>query len=340
MDPLSHLVVAGTTGRVLQNNKTKPLWPVALLAGLSPDIDIIIRSSADPFWAVEMHRHFTHSFLMAPVMAALSMLVFLVFKKYRERFKDKKDLLKIFMVAVVAVYSHVLLDMVTSYGTRVFWPFSNARIYTDAMPIIDLFFTLPVAGLFIFALVKKSRKTAITALIYIFFYIGLASWQHHKAFIAQKKIAEKRGHSISHGRITPTLANINLWRSIYITEGKIYTDAFHVSFGSEIKHRKGTSARVVDIEQEKDNAYQYNYLKRFMHFSDGFAIKTGESPLSVADVRYAIPAHSLKPLWQLTFSDEKSSPPQFKRTELSDRINFNEFIKEVSGKSPGFMPLP
>ena len=39
--------------------------------------------------------------------------------------------------------THGLLDSCTSYGTQLFWPFSDVRVAWDTMSIVDPLFTVP-----------------------------------------------------------------------------------------------------------------------------------------------------------------------------------------------------
>ena len=41
------------------------------LAGMAPDLDVLIRSSVDPLLFLEYHRQFTHSLVFIPLGAAL-----------------------------------------------------------------------------------------------------------------------------------------------------------------------------------------------------------------------------------------------------------------------------
>lgn len=64
MDPVSQ----GTLGAVFAQTQgsAKYLGKAALigaLAGMAPDLDVLIRSNEDPLLFLEFHRQFTHSLL-------------------------------------------------------------------------------------------------------------------------------------------------------------------------------------------------------------------------------------------------------------------------------------
>ncbi|WP_019218287.1 metal-dependent hydrolase [Legionella tunisiensis] len=48
------------------------------------------------------------------------------------------------MAALIGYATHGLLDACTNYGTVLFWPFSERRVYWDLISIIDPFFTVPL----------------------------------------------------------------------------------------------------------------------------------------------------------------------------------------------------
>ena len=68
MDPISQ----GVLGAIVpQAAKSKPIIGVAALfgfvAGMSADLDVLIRSPADPLLFLEYHRQFTHSLIFIPI---------------------------------------------------------------------------------------------------------------------------------------------------------------------------------------------------------------------------------------------------------------------------------
>ena len=66
------------------------------------------------------------------------------------------DLLTCGLYAIMGTLSHGLLDACTSYGTRLYWPFSQYRESWDLISIIDPLFTLPMLALLIAAFICAS----------------------------------------------------------------------------------------------------------------------------------------------------------------------------------------
>jgi inner membrane protein len=161
MDPLTQ----GTIGAVLpQALSKKNLGIVALLgflSGMAPDLDIFIRSSTDPLLSLEYHRQFTHSLVFIPFGGLIcALFLFVVFKKISP-FNFKKT----WLYCTLGYGTHGLIDACTSYGTLLFWPFSDMRIAWNNISIIDPLFTLPLILLIALATIKKKNVYSKIALV-------------------------------------------------------------------------------------------------------------------------------------------------------------------------------
>ena len=82
MDPVSQ----GTVGAAFAQssaNKTNivKVGFIGFLAGLAPDLDILIRSESDPILFLEYHRQFTHSLFFIPFGSLIVALLLFPFVK-------------------------------------------------------------------------------------------------------------------------------------------------------------------------------------------------------------------------------------------------------------------
>ena len=67
MDPLTQGTFGGIFSQFFSSKKKMVAGTfVGILAGLSPDLDVLINSSEDPLLSLEYHRQFTHSFIFIP----------------------------------------------------------------------------------------------------------------------------------------------------------------------------------------------------------------------------------------------------------------------------------
>ena len=140
MDPLSQACIGSSLSQSFAKDKTAQLSAMVIgaLAGMAPDLDILINSNRDPLLFLEFHRQFTHSLIFIPFGALLCALVFYPFAKKKLSFSQ------VYLFSFLAYATHGLLDACTSYGTQLFWPFTNERVAWNVVSIIDPLFTLPI----------------------------------------------------------------------------------------------------------------------------------------------------------------------------------------------------
>ena len=137
MDPISQAAL-GAIAPQSAAHKTKRdslgllrIGLIGALAGMAPDLDVLIQSSTDPLLQLEYHRQFTHSLIFIPVGAALCALAFWPF------FKKHMSYQQIWLIATLGYGTHGLLDACTTYGTLLLWPFSDARIAWNTISVVD-----------------------------------------------------------------------------------------------------------------------------------------------------------------------------------------------------------
>jgi inner membrane protein len=150
MDPLTHTATGLFLGRIGLKRWTPLATPILLLAANAPDIDIVF-SAGGSLSYLHYHRHLTHSLLAMPVMALGTVaLVRLVSRK-------KIHWTGAFFAALIAVATHLLLDLTNVYGIRLFLPFSARWLRLDLTNIFDLWiwgvFFICIAGPFLGRLV-------------------------------------------------------------------------------------------------------------------------------------------------------------------------------------------
>lgn len=147
------------------------LW--GAIAGLIPDLDVVIRSSNDPLLHLVHHRGFTHSIYFSLVVAPL--LGALLHSYYNRRHGGQSaDLFTWIMLILWGLVTHPLLDMFTVYGTQLLWPFSNYRFSFSAVSVIDPVYTgiLLISVLLGIALKNYARLSQWLAILALFITSG------------------------------------------------------------------------------------------------------------------------------------------------------------------------
>src|SRR3954471_14459728 len=205
------------------NRATAYSTAVWVLASEFPDIDVAyyFRGTVEAF---AHHRGWTHTFIAAPLNAAVVVGGIYLFDRWRRKKRSRYVSPPIpgqpetshaetrhaasqdreprwgllFLFGILSSFGHILLDYVTAYGVRPFEPF-NFRWYSyDIVSIIEpLWLAAMAAALllpFFFGLVSeevgehkrgpKGRGWAIAAIVFMLALWGYRDYQHRRALAA------------------------------------------------------------------------------------------------------------------------------------------------------------
>lgn len=130
MDNLTHSLVGLFLARAGCRYATPRGTAIMVLAANAPDIDVI-GSIGGATSYLHWHRNITHSLIALPVMAILTVALVRLVGRQPVRW------LPAFLVAMLAVASHLLLDLTNNYGVRLLLPFSGRWFSWDTTPVID-----------------------------------------------------------------------------------------------------------------------------------------------------------------------------------------------------------
>jgi len=295
MDPLSQAVLGASLSQSVTRNPSQlrqAFW-IGALSGMAPDLDILIRSAADPLLFLEYHRQFTHSLIFIPVGALLCAMFFYLFNRRTLPFR----LTYLFSFAGFA--THGLLDACTSYGTQLFWPFSDERVAWNVVSIIDPLFTLPILALVLIAYIKRRVVFAYTAFIFAISYLSLGVIQKHRAEEALLALAAERGQQAERVNVKPSFGNRYLWKLIYEYDGRYYVDG--VRLLCDTKLITGTSIAklnlVTDFPWLPADSVQGRDVERFRWFSDDFLAVSPDNPNLIMDMRYSFLPNQVQAMW-------------------------------------------
>jgi len=297
MDPVSQAVV----GAALPQSVTKPEYQKwALIAGaaggMAPDLDVFIRSSVDPLLFLEFHRQFTHSLLFIPFGGLLVALALFPFARKSLSFG------RLYLFTTLGYATHGLLDACTSYGTQLYWPFSNDRVAWNNIGIVDPLPTLTLLFAVVGAVYWRSVNLARIGFLFFIAYLFLGVYQREKAASVQERLIQDRHHEAVRRTVKPTIGNLVLWRSIYEgADGRYYVDALRIPFFAQERIYEGDSIEKVIPERDfgmlPPNSRQRIDIGRFSWFSDGYIGRIPGRENAIGDVRYAVLPHEIKPMW-------------------------------------------
>ncbi|RMF88404.1 MAG: metal-dependent hydrolase, partial [Nitrospinota bacterium] len=117
-----------------------------------PDIDVFF-SNGNPLQHLQIHRGLTHSILGASLLA---LLLAGVTKRW---FLKERRFSTLYLASLGGLGIHIFFDLVTSYGTMLFYPFSKARLSFDTVFIVDPYIWL----ILLLPLLLRWRRGALFA---------------------------------------------------------------------------------------------------------------------------------------------------------------------------------
>ncbi len=153
MEPVTHFLTGACISRAGLNRKTAYATVAAVLAAEAGDVDILW-SFAGPVQELKHHRGITHTLVAAPVVAAVVVGGVWLFHRWRESRRLRTAAAPhpdpnaptrpqpqqvhwgwLYFTALIAAFSHILLDWTNNYGVRPFFPF-NPRWYAGSFVFI------------------------------------------------------------------------------------------------------------------------------------------------------------------------------------------------------------
>lgn len=187
MDPVTHGLAGAVIARAGFSKGLEKWGPVTgILVALSPDADFILRLFGEEIF-LRYHRGVTHSLILLPVFSFFLALFFRRISKLNRFFY-------FYLLCFFSLLSHILLDLMTSFGTMALVPLSDQRLSWDIVFIVDPYFTgiLLIPFLLTYLFKRYKRELGVFSLSILIPYTGLLISNHHHALsMAYKSIEEK-----------------------------------------------------------------------------------------------------------------------------------------------------
>jgi len=233
MDSLTHIVIGAAIGDTfLRKEIGRKAALVGAFAKTFPDFDLFYTGLNDPFAYMCHHRGHTHSLIWEFLYAIpLAIIFYYLFKK-------KVSMTKWFILFIVCLWGHSLLDVCTNYGTRLFLPLTNQSFSWNNIAIADIFFTLPMLVMLIVGLCfrnesTKRRNWIASLFIYCFLYLGYTSINKVNANTLFEKSLKSEQISYDTYMTNPTILNNFLWYGIAKNDSMLYIAENSLLFPNE-----------------------------------------------------------------------------------------------------------
>jgi inner membrane protein len=158
MDNLTHTLYGLTLAKTGLNRMAPGATSTLLIGANLPDIDAVSLFKGKIIY-LEYHRGITHSLFGTVLEAAFLASVVWYIGSQVSRKKTSRYWWKLYLLSLIALGSHLILDFTNSYGTRLFLPFSDRWLAWDIVFIVDpwiwLILVLGVGLPFLFGLINQ-----------------------------------------------------------------------------------------------------------------------------------------------------------------------------------------
>lgn len=226
MDTLTHALSGALLARATAPRTPRPggittgrRVAAGFVAAAFPDLDWAL-SFVSPEAYLLHHRGATHSIVLLPLWAALLAWIFARFDPARPGWRAY------FGVAAGSLAIHIAGDLITSFGTILFAPFSDRRFALDTTFIIDLWFTgIILAGLAASLVWRRSRVPATVGLAVLAGYIGVQAIAHGTAVEFGREYARAQGLAGARVSAVPRPVSPFNWM-VVVAHGDQYRYAF------------------------------------------------------------------------------------------------------------------
>jgi inner membrane protein len=195
MEPVTHFLTGACLARTGFNRRTAYATLAMTLAAEAPDLDVLwgLRGPVANF---QHHRGITHTFVGAPFVAlAVTGVVWVWHRSRRAQPLTPPRWVVLWLLSLLAVFSHIFLDWTNNYGVRPFFPFDPRWYALDIAFILEpVIFAALLTSLIIpsvFGLADREigagkplfrgRGWAIGAMVLIGIDLGVRAVEHHRA---------------------------------------------------------------------------------------------------------------------------------------------------------------
>lgn len=287
----SHITVGATLGvllfrEVFITNTSDNLMATIIsfflgaFIGFLPDIDFLNQKLKSNIYYLEHHRKWTHSILVhIPLSISFSyiLLKFNIIELNEFWFCS----LSFFMI----LFSHLILDLFTSWGVYLFYPFKKV-ISTSSVSIVDLFFSLTMLVQMVFLFWVKNSYVVYLPIIIAFGYLIYGYCLRFYIIKIFRKALLKQGIAYYEIDVKPTFINTLVWTINVRTSDDSYLVGYY-SILQKTKEITFASFKTNDDFVDYNDAELLVIITRLKAvFNNWYSFSIIDNQLYVNDVRY------------------------------------------------------
>ncbi len=248
MDTFTHTLAGAVIAKAIHDERLGGWGTLAGLAmGFFPDSDFVL-GLFDRHVYLEYHRDFTHSLLLIPFYAIFFSWLFV-------KLSRRPYFWSYYKICLPVLVSHVVLDLLTSYGTMILSPFFEHRFSWDLVFIVDFIFS----GILFFPWMvsmfwkKKAQWICRVSLIGLSLYIVFCGVQHNKAIGLTTLFAKNLDEEIIQVASLPQPLSPYRWANYVETKNHIYQGFVDLCLkeSPELPKRKEDSGSNFSLSMER-----------------------------------------------------------------------------------------
>jgi inner membrane protein len=187
LDNITHTLFGATLARTPLGRAGRGTTAALLLASNAPDVDIVATAGGSLKY-LEWHRGLTHGVFGVVGLGAITAGLVWLGRRIADRRGEAAPATPaapfgaLLAVSMAGVALHILMDLPTSYGTRLLSPFDWHWFGADWMPIVDIYLLMVMAASMFGRTTEAQRHTrAAIVLTLIAANYGLRAVTHHRA---------------------------------------------------------------------------------------------------------------------------------------------------------------
>ncbi len=258
MDTITHGIAGAVIAKAGFSKRLGRIGTVAgIISSVIPDADFIFRFFGEESF-LRHHRGVGNSvFLIFPIALLLTFIF--------NRFSKKKAFWTFFLLVLIEMAGHNFLDLQTSFGTMLLYPFSDRRFSLDLVFIIDFYYTgILLIGL-ILSYIWKQRGEIInkTAVFIIILYTGLCAINHSKAVSLAKDFASDQNIKVINVSSLPQPLSPFYWTNYIDTEKEIYRGFVNLKGGNPEASISDTFIGHFKAKFRSPGAIEYKSIVKF-----------------------------------------------------------------------------
>ncbi|HET6932020.1 MAG TPA: metal-dependent hydrolase [Candidatus Acidoferrum sp.] len=281
MDPATHALTSLALARGIFPRR--PWWFVlgVVLAGTIGDLDLL-SSLFGPGAYLSVAHAVTHSILGIVVVITVTVVALQLLRR-KTRLLQKpattkgQEIVVLVFAATLAAVVHVLMDLCTSAGVALLWPWGGTRYAWDWLPGVDPWIlALLLAGILLPELFRmvgseigtketapRGRNGAIAALVLMLVYVGARATLHGNA-VALLDAHTYRGESPSRLAAFADPVSLMTWRGVVETSTQICTVSVPASESARFDPESGACVHKPENSPALAAAQQTEATKDFL----------------------------------------------------------------------------